>query len=457
MRKVVFPILVTLLALVLSLVFQPSTLVFQEYEGLFLATPDYFAWLWAQPFPVSQLVSDFVTQFYRFGFMGPVIVAAWVLAAYFLGRGIWPGACAGGVAAACAEWMALAFYPTAKLGVILFWGLLILWIASRYLRVRSTLPVRWDTVACSAMLLTAALLVAFHPSIVRRERWSAVKRNIVTTRWDDVLKAATPRVAEKDREIMPFALFALGEKEQLGEKMFSYPVFEENDFDMCLEEDYENSLFYRAFLYHRLGCFNEACHELFQLATQQRHGTSAMILRQLVTEYYLLGDYMLAEKYCKVLERSSTHGAFVRTFRQFMAEGKPAPADSAAGRSVIDLITRNPSYNLMLLQDNGIIAASTQDRLYASLLLQKRLDVFGTFVMKRQERESYYPPVHFLEAMQVLFEENPSFSRYDFPMIAPQQMKRFQDFLNGFGVRTPEEQEELYGNTYWFYYYYRGE
>ena len=454
MKKIIVPLLVTALALVLSLVCQPSTLVYQEYEGLFLATPDYFSWLWAQPFPLSQLVSDFITQFYRFGFMGPVIVAAWVLGAYFLGRGIWPKAYAGGVAAACAEWLALAFYPTAKLGVILFWGLLILWIITRIVRIKATIPEKWDWTACGVLLVVAALLVAFHPSIVRRERWSRVKRSIVTSRWDDVLKTATPRVAEKDREILPFALLALGEKQELGEKMFSYPVLEENDFDMCLEDDYENSLFYRAFLYHRLACPNEACHELFQLATQQQHGTSALVLRQLVTEYYLLGNYTLAEKYCKILEKSSTHGAFVRAFRQFMADGEPAPADSAAARSHMDLITKNPSYNLMLLQDNGIVAESTVDRLYASLLLQKRLDVFGTFVMKRQERESYYPPVHYLEAMQVLFEENENFSPYEFPMIAPQQMKRFRDFMDGIGTRTPEEQKERYGDTYWFYYYY---
>lgn len=455
MKKFVYPLLVTGLALVLSLVFQPSTLVYQEYEGLFLATPDYFSWLWDQSFPISQLVSDFITQFYRYALMGPVIVAAWTLAAYLLGRGIWPKSYAGGVAAACAEWLALAFAPTSKLGVIVFWGLLILWLVTRFIRIRATLPGRWETTACGALLLISALLVMFHPSIVRRERWSCVKRSIVTSRWDDVLRTATPHVAEKDREILPFALLALGEKQELGEKMFSYPVAEENDFDMCLENDYENSLFYRAFLYHRLACYNEACHELFQLATQQRHGTSAMVLRQLVTEYYLLGDYGLAEKYCKVLERSTTHGAFVRTFRQFMAEGEPAPADSAAARGHIDLITKNPSYNLMLLQDNGIIAESTVDRLYASLLLQKRLDVYGTFVLKRLEHESYYPPLHYLEALQVLFEENPNFSRFDFPIIAPQPMKRFQDFLEGIQTRTPEEQEERFGNTYWFYYYYR--
>lgn len=455
MKKFVFPLLVTVLALVLSLVFQPSTLVYQEYEGLFLATPDYFSWLWAQPHPISQLISDFITQFYRYAFMGPVIVAAWVLAAYFLGRGIWPKAFAGGVVAACAEWLALAFYPTAKLGVIVFWGLLALWLVTRFVRIRATLPERGDMAACGVLLLVASLLVVFHPAIVHRERWSRVKRGIVTSRWDDVLKAATPRVAEKDREILPFALLALGEKQELGEKMFSYPVAEENDFDMCLEDDYENSLFYRAFLYHRLACYNETCHELFQLATQQQHGTSAMVLRQLVTEYYLLGDYAQAEKYCKVLERSSTHGAFVRSFRQFMAEGEPAPADSAAARSHIDLITKNPSYNLMLLQDNGIVAESTMDRLYASLLLQKRLDVYGTFVLKRLEYENYYPPLHFMEALQVLFQENPNFSRFDFPIIAAKPMKRFQDFLTGIATRTPEEQEELYGDTYWFYYYYR--
>lgn len=458
MKRFVFLLSTAVLTFILSLLCQSNTLVFQEYEGLFLNTPDYFSWLWNQPFPLSQLMSDFITQFFRFNVVGPVVVALLVLFAALLGKGIWTKTDLGGVLAACAEWLVLAFSTTIKPGIVLLWGLLILWILFRLVRVRLPGPEgKWNTVICTVLLLITALVVVLHPTVVRKERWSKVKRSIVTSRWDDVLKAAPPKVTEKDRELLPFALLALGEKQQLGERLFSYPVLEENDFDMCLEEDYANSLFYRAFLYHRLCCYSESCHELFQLATQQKHGTSALVLRQLVTEYYLLGNYDLVDKYCRILETSTTHKAFVKTFRQFMEEGESALPDGSAERGTIDLITKNPSYNLMLLQDNGIVGTSTQDRLYASLLLQRRLDVFGNFVMKRLERESYYPPLHYLEAMQVLFEENQNFSRFEFPMIAPQQMKRFQDFLDGIGVRTPEEQKERYGNTYWFYYYYLGD
>lgn len=453
MKRFIFPLSAALLAFIISFLCQSNTLVFQEYEGLFLTTPDYFSWLWNQPFPISQLISDFITQFFRFSVTGPFAVAGMVLLASLLGKGIWPGL--GTIAAGSAEWLVLAFSATIKPGIILLWGLFILWLLFRLFHIRiPELPGKWNIGLNSCLLLATALCVAFHPAVVKKECWSRVKRDIVNSRWDDVLKTATQKVTEKDRELLPFALLAMGEKQQLGEKMFSYPVTEENDFDMCLEEDYANSLFYRAFLYHRLCCYSESCHELFQLATQQAHGTSALVLRQLVTEYYLLGDYGLAEKYCRILETSTTHKAFVKSFRKFMEEGEPAPKDTPEERGTIDLITKNPSYNLMLLQDNGIVGTSTQDRLYATLLLQRRLDVFGAFVQKRLARESYYPPVHYLEAMQILFEENPSFSRFEFPMIAPQQMKRFNDFMDGLGVRTPEQQREKYGNTYWFYYYY---
>lgn len=455
MKRILAPCLVTAACFAVTLLFQGNTLVMQEYEGLFLTTPDYLSWVKAQSFPLSQWLSDFLTQFYRLGWWGPVLVALQVLAAYFLGKGLWPKADVSGVAAACAEWLLIAFSATAKPGIVLLWGLLLLWGLSRVVRIRRALPDKWNYSVAAALVALCALVVALSPGLSRRERWARVKRDVVLSRWDDVLRAAPPSAAQQDHELTAFALLALGEQQRLGVEMFRYPVYEENDLDLCLEDDYTNSIFYRAFLYHNLGCYNESCHQLFQLATQQQHGTSAMVLRSLVGEYFRLGNFVLAEKYCKILETSSTHAEFVRTYRRFMAQGAPAGPDTPAERMQMDLITRNPAYNLIMLEDNDIAGPSTTDRLLATLLLQRRLDVFFAFITPELNREGFVLPRHYAEALQVHYQENGLLFDTNLSFLPQQQAEAFHDFVSGIDRLSPQEQEARYGNTYWFYYYYR--
>lgn len=269
-----------------------------------------------------------------------------------------------------------------------------------YLLLSFVLPKKaWIPVAFG--IAVAAVLVVFSPGVRRTERWSRVKRDAIYGVWDDLLQTATPAVCEKDPEMTPFALLALSGKGQLGDKMFTYPVFEENDLDMVLYDgktEYYNSLLFKYCLYQYLGCYNEAIHNLFQWATQLKDGMGYVVLRRLTELYYLQGNYVLMEKYCRVLDQSLFHGAFVRHFRALAAKGTPQEPTPADVRAQIPVIGHDPMYNLLLLESNGIHSPLSGDRLLATLLLRRQREAFLQAVQNFMQEEERLPR-HFQEAM----------------------------------------------------------
>lgn len=457
MKKVLVPALLTAAAVLVSFLCQRHTLVCQEYDGLFLWAPDYFSWVLSRPLPVSQTLADFMTQFYRIAACGPWLVGLQVLLAWLLLKGILPRKWTiVPTLGACAEWLVIAFSPTAKPGVAILLFLTILWLVSLFFRRGNETSGKWPWIP-AALVVVCALVVAFHPAVRHTERWAKVKSGVIYQKPDRVLSAATPARVQKERELTPFALLALGDKFELSERMFEYPVYEENDFDMCLEEDYYNSLFFRAFLYDRLRCEDEACHNLFQLATQQKHGMSFMVLRQLVTEYYRQGDYGLVEKYCRILDRSSAHREFTASFRRLMKEGVPREKDTPETRGEAPLITRNPLYNLMQLSAQGKTSDYSVDRLLCTLLLQRDLQRFGPAfeAAVSSPRFANHIPVVYQEGMLLYYDNAnvPIGERVNW--FAPHTMgrhRRFMEQMDG-GVDV-KVQQAGYGDTYWFYYYY---
>ena len=421
MKRVVIPVLLLVGVFLVSWLCQPFTLICQEYEGLFLATPDGWARAFAQPFPLSGIVSDFLIQFYRDPVYGAISTALIVTAVFLLLRGvlsrlgvrgdIFPALGAGvlwAVLARCAE-------PKPAVAVLLI--LLVVWLCTRFLgfaRNDTTHPERpchperrchpersrgiW---LAAAIVLAAAAWTVFSPAVQRTERFSRVKRDALYGVWDDLLKAVPPSVAEEDGELTPFALLALSARGQLGERMFAYPVYSENDLDMCDYDgntEYYTSLLFKAALYQHLGCYNEAVHNYYQWATQQRKGTSFVVLRKLVEMYCLLGDYTLMEKYCRILDRSLLNRAYVRYYRALAAQGEARPTEPAAVRALIPVIDHDPLYNLLQLEAAGIHAVSSSDRILATLLLRANPTQLRS-ALERLGPSYERIPRHFQEAM----------------------------------------------------------
>ena len=461
MKKFLLPVLLTAAAVCVSWFFQHYTLMCQEYDGLFLWAPDYFRRVLGRPLPISQALADFLTQFYRFSAWGPWIVGAQVLAVYLLVRMALPGLRElAPTLCACGEWLVIALSPTAKPGIAVLLFAAVFCVVLRLLRKGKAPDGGWaQTWLSVALIAVFALLVCFLPKVRKTERWAQVKYGLIFQKGEIALKAATPERVRADRELTPFALLALGETFELSNRLFEYPVYEENDFDMCLEEDYYNSLFFRAFLYDALGSGNEACHQLFQLATQQEHGTSFMVLRQLVKEYFILGNYTLAEKYCKILDRSSTHGKFVAAYRKLMAEGTPREPDTAEESARTKLISRNPLYNLVRISSENPSDFAV-DRLLCTFLLQRDLNRFAALFQASASAPRFARgvPKVYQEAMLLYYDEAnvPKGERVLY--FSPHTMGAYRRFTQGFvSGEAMETQQQRYSDTYWFYYHYAGQ
>ena len=414
MRKFVTPVLLFVAAFLVSWLCQPFTLICQEYEGLFLATPDAWARALAQPFPLSGIVSDFIVQFYRDPVYGALFTALIVTGVFLLLRGVLsrlvPFADALSALGAGALWVFLSRASEPKPGVAALLIGLVVWLLSllcrRFLGCARKDKKNWkvDLPVAAVLVLAAAAWTVFSPAVQRTERFSRVKRDALYGVWDDLLKTVPPSVAEADGELTPFALLALSGKGQLGERLFSYPVYSENDLDMVDYDgptEYYTSLLFKAALYQHLGCYNEAVHNYCQWATQLRKGTGFIVLRKLVEMYCLLGDYVLMEKYCRVLDRSLLNRAYVRHYRALAAQGEARGTEPASVRSRIPVISHDPLYNLLMLEASGIHSESAVDRTLATLLLR------GNEAQLRSGLEQMAPsyehiPRHFQEAMLVL-------------------------------------------------------
>ena len=411
-----------------SLLCLPYTLVCQEYEGLFLNSPDWWARALSQPFPVSEAISCFLVQFYRDPLFGALITAALVCVAFLLARGVFSsfGVPAEAISGAGAGvlWFFLARASSPKIAVAAVLILLVAWLLSLIIRAKAKARTfKADIPIASAAVLAAAALVVFSPSIRRTERFSRVKADALYGVWDDLLKTLPPSVAEADPELTPFALLALSAKGELGDKMFSYPVYGENDLDMVLydgKDDYSTSLFFKACLYQFLGCYNEAIHNYYQWSTQNAQGTSFIVLRRLAELYCLQGNYTLMEKYCRILDKSLLHGAYVRHFRALAASGTPKEPDPAAVSASMPVITHDPVYNLILLESNGLGSVMSAERLLCTFILKKDTPRFKSAISVIAPSYKHIPR-HFQEAM--LFEGIPSMD------IDPEIREEFSSFV----------------------------
>lgn len=451
MKKILPPFILALCVFAVSILAQRCTLLCQECDGLFLMTPDYFRWAFEKPFPISQIVSDFLVQFYRISLCAPWIVALIVTSVFLLVRGILRVTRMNSVSfpllVAAAVWFVMAVTGAAKPGVAVVLCLLPVWLISFFFRKREgAIPAKADTIASVVIVLTTALLLIFNPGIKKAETWARVKNAAIYGKWAVVNEAVSAEMALADHELTPFALLALDARHKLGDAMFSYPVYEENDLDMCLESDYYNSIFFHYILHSHIGCRNEAIHNLAQLATVQPHGTSFMVLRKLVSENFLAGNFDMVEKYCKVLERSQTHRGFISSYRTAMSAASPRNADGVAFRSTVPVINHNPAYNLVLFGAGGIPLEIIRDRLLCTLLLKRDLSGFLMALNAGAESPSTLPR-HYQEALAIA--EPRSLN-----MLASDIRERFRIFMDAYktGVGIPE-QNARFGDTYWFYYY----
>ena len=364
----------------------------KEYFSLYLNTPDYWSELWNGPHPWITLAGDFIAQFYRFAWAGPVLVA---------------------------------FLATA--------GFLIL----RRLFRRFQIPL-------AVIILAACLIVDLLPKNREKERWAQVEYGARMQQWDKVIAAATPEAAEKDPVLIPYALLAYSEQGSLPQHLFSYPVTGPQDLD--LEGEITCHGYYFAQMQAEcLGCTNEAIHHTFQTACTTPHGMSLGTLRQLIKYNIASGNQAMARKYCDILEKNPMNRGTARAARQYLAtlSGQVyldgGPSDSAS------VVTHNTYQNLRAMALEGMFNEAAADRLRCLLLLQRDLRNFA----------ASFPPDENIAALPLCYQQALCLIA-DAQMqqkISPAVEEAFRRYMEAYNAPHMKEDDPIQPGTFWEYYF----
>lgn len=397
MKKYILPVILFSAVFAVCFFFQGHTMASWEYEGLFLFTPDYFREALSGPWPISGLISDFLVQFFYYPALGALIMAVLLTATFLCIRRVFffipvpvvP------TLASCASWWFSARYGSPDLAVRIFLLSAVAAGIVTLLKNIKVLPGRnatrkaplWPEIICCLAICSAAPFIASNPEIRSSEKWASLQAAVREGRWDDALAVATPAETGRDRQMLPYALLALGESGRLPYKIMEYPVESEKDFDMGDMAD-GRSFSFNAALAASMGNYSEAIHGTFQAACIFKHNTSFGTLRELVKYNALSGNRPVVCKYVSVLSRSILNSGFGSRYLQMMPEMRDTSSVNLSWMAPVR--SHGELANLNTAMKYGYGTRAVMDRVLCYLLVMGRRDLF---VENFRLLEQYYPEI----------------------------------------------------------------
>lgn len=201
------------------------------------------------------------------------------------------------------------------------------------------------------------------------------------------------------------------------------------------------------------------------LTLAKRKGSPRMMQR-LVQINLIKGDRKIAEKYINLLSQMPYYKAWADKYRGYqdhpdrMKLNKELASKKIADLTVNKLLCLVDTDSLWMMHlEETVVNRTALEYLGCSYLLAKELDKFKTLLTKIEDDPRLQPlPVHFQEAALILSINDSSLLKSI--SIKPSISERFKQFQIHNKVEHPDNNQlaslyRLYGNTFWFYYYYK--
>ena len=142
-------------------------------------------------------------------------------------------------------------------------------------------------------------------------------------RWEDLLyKEHIKSDALRGNSIaLRYALLAESALGTMPENLLAYPIRDENKFLYPHETNYVALQFNRLF-YLNLGVYDEAFHHAEEYGLMMPNGICFSSLRQMVDYSIEEGEWEIADKFLRILSKSSCHKKFIKERRETMEAAK---------------------------------------------------------------------------------------------------------------------------------------
>jgi len=402
----IIPSVLFLAVFCVSFFCQRYSLIFREYIGLFLFTPDWLRETFTGSWPLSNFVASFLGQFYAEPVVGPMIPAAVTTVIYLCLSAVLRKCRAPfhrllALAAALSAWCFTASLSTSVAIAAVLLISVLLWLITLIIPVfrgEAAPNVKvWEFLACGALIVGATLFVVFDKTTRENEELAKVIVSADRYDWAGVLKVATPERAKERPTLMPFAMLALNGQVKLSEAIFRYPVTGIETLDTSNEKNALSDL-HQSYLYEIMDVPNEAIHQMFQFSTNFNHGMTHISLRRLIRLNIDAGQYNMAVKYATILR----HNLFYRPqcsriIAKYGSMENLCDSTQVASSSAL-VLTDDPTSNIMQLVKSGNNSPVVMERLLVYLLLERNLDDFQTLFYS-YDWAGKRVPLHYQEAL----------------------------------------------------------
>ena len=255
---------------------------------------------------------------------------------------------------------------------------------------------------------------------------------------------------------------ALAVKGQLGDKMFSYPqrlginglfVDEPMATMICLP---------MTMLFHQMGFATNALHYAFE--AQTTYENSHYIMRYVIDELLVVGDYYNAGRYLKKYDDVMLSKRFVNDRKMFILKSENTEFGHSGYEKIRarhpknDFYMGNSQYDVLQVVLNDKDNMIANQYLLASALLNNDLELFISLILDGYCNVSYNSlPRAFQEAVllyRALYKDSrPDVSKIQYQPYIAEQFKAFQDVVLNDGNKAGEVLLTQFPNSYWKYYF----
>ena len=270
--------------------------------------------------------------------------------------------------------------------------------------------------------------------------------------WSSLLSAIPREETMQNKMALRYALLAEAGLGTYADNVFNYPIATTEDL-LYRHEVNRNSCIFNRLFYDNLGIYDEAMRMSFEYGVMAPEGICFSSLRQMIHYSILLGDYKVAEKYLKILSKSTFHSSWIENERNFLQQQqqkgikkKPVLADT-----FVNVYAMNSEMvrQLQVMPDNRKVL----DYLLTGLLMQRDLQKFAIIMRGFPIYKNQTLPNTYAQACAMLA-NSPEFNMHQQFKYSTDIDKQFIDFYRQSRQDKSGASMAQHMGSYWYYYFY---
>lgn len=284
------------------------------------------------------------------------------------------------------------------------------------------------------------------------------------SKWKEVLKQSV-RYPGTNRLIIYFTNLSLYKTGQMGDSLFHFNHIGKDD--LWLEwPGGKLSLFFGAEIFYHLGYFNEAYRRAYDAMVLI--GQNPRSLKCLAKISLVNGNTDLAEKHLKILDQTLFYRKWSQHYQSFLQDPDLMQKDQEIMEKSHLLLnsdflvdTNNPDQTLFQLVKHHPENRMAYEYFIASLLLDKNITSFASYIANLKSYGFKDLPVHYEEALLVYMNQTQKNIVPDGYKIRNSTIKHFDNYFTDYSNALSSYSGNLnmmaqslykaYGTTYWFY------